>query len=143
MVQEIGRLEVKFLARDNTGAKNIALFLEEIASSLPETILSYVPLLLPHLDGESYLIRNGIVRLLGQVIEKAFCKDAEQAKTPAPSKKVGRKTRHEGESSEEEVVRRYTRFLVGRGCSRSWGYKAIRRMQGKTMDKTKNKAQMR
>lgn len=110
VIQEIGRLEVKFLAKDNTGAKNIALFLEEIASSLPGTVLRYVHVLLPHLDGESYLIRNGVVRLLGQVIEKAFANDISASSSSSSSsrdssskkKQNKKKDQHEGEGEDEE-----------------------------------------
>mmetsp|Transcript_31847 Transcript_31847/g.62206 ORF Transcript_31847/g.62206 Transcript_31847/m.62206 type:complete len:1467 (-) Transcript_31847:249-4649(-) len=106
VLREIGRLDLRIVARDNTGAKNISSFLEEVAERLPKQVLGQVSLLLPHLNGESYLIRNGVINLIGQVIEKAFepssASSSKSGGTKKNRKKPARRCRRTHDSDEEE-----------------------------------------
>lgn len=76
ILREVGRLDVKMLARDSSGARSVGDFLNELAARVPAQVLQFASVLLPHLDGESYLIRNGVVQMVGQLLEKATFPDA-------------------------------------------------------------------
>jgi condensin complex subunit 1 len=59
-------------ARDTSGVKNISVFISELGERLSSNVLPYISLLLPHLSGESYMMRNGIVQMLGFLVAKGF-----------------------------------------------------------------------
>eukprot|EP00484_Ammonia_sp_Unknown_P005006 CAMPEP_0197073468 /NCGR_PEP_ID=MMETSP1384-20130603/210621_1 /TAXON_ID=29189 /ORGANISM="Ammonia sp." /LENGTH=1672 /DNA_ID=CAMNT_0042512305 /DNA_START=42 /DNA_END=5060 /DNA_ORIENTATION=- len=72
MMTEIGHLSGKDLARDTKGTKSLSFFLKEIADRLPHKVLSKISLVVNHLDQESYVMRNGIITMIGSLIEFAF-----------------------------------------------------------------------
>ena len=53
---------------DASGTRYFAAFLVEVSQRAPETMLASVSVLLPHLSGESYTMRNGVLASLGEVV---------------------------------------------------------------------------
>merc|ERR1712130_963860 len=72
VLREIGRIDTVILSRDSSGAKGVTTFLDILSDKLPKVVLSHLSLLMPHLDGESYIIRNGVVKTITNLIQKAF-----------------------------------------------------------------------
>jgi len=75
MMTEIGHLNGKDLARDTKGTKSLSFFLKEIADRQPQKVLSKISLVVNHLDQESYVMRNGIITMIGSLIEYGFNED--------------------------------------------------------------------
>lgn len=69
IMREVGRLDAGLLCRDSTAAKSLSLFIEELADQQADLVLSSLSLLLSHLDGESYIMRNGVVSVIGSILE--------------------------------------------------------------------------
>ncbi|PXF41618.1 Condensin complex subunit 1 [Gracilariopsis chorda] len=67
-IREIARLPSEHLARDSSAAKSIATFISELSERLPDMCRANLALLLSHLDGESYIVRNGLVHMIGKLI---------------------------------------------------------------------------
>jgi len=55
VLREIGKIQPKNFARDTQAAKNISVFIAEVASRLPSVVLPSVPSLLALLDGDVLL----------------------------------------------------------------------------------------
>ncbi|EPS68668.1 condensin complex subunit 1, partial [Genlisea aurea] len=72
LIREIGRTSPKDYVKDTVGAENIGRFLVELADRLPKLFSTNLGLLVQHLGGESYKIRNALVGVLGKLIAKAF-----------------------------------------------------------------------
>eukprot|EP01084_Bolivina_argentea_P140559 247061_1 len=66
---EIGHLNGKDLARDTRGTKSISFFLKNLASKCPKLVLNKISLVVNHLNEESYVMRNGIITMIGSLIE--------------------------------------------------------------------------
>merc|ERR1719334_2176770 len=77
MMTEIGHLNGKELARDTKGTKALSFFLKEIADREPKLVLSKISLVVNHLDQESYVMRNGIITMIGSLIENGFKDNAQ------------------------------------------------------------------
>eukprot|EP01083_Nonionella_stella_P239354 837796_1 len=69
MMTDIGHLNGKDLSRDTRGTKNLSFFLKHLADRCPKQVLSKISLVVNHLDEESYVMRNGIVTMIGSLIE--------------------------------------------------------------------------
>ena len=59
-------------ANDAQGVKNVAMFMEEMARSMPKAVSAHLTLLLPHLGGGAYVIRSAITTALGLVLVGAL-----------------------------------------------------------------------
>jgi condensin complex subunit 1 len=68
LIREIGKLEVADMGKDSSCSKSIATFLEVLGESCPGASLANISVLLPHLEMDSYIIRNGIVQLIGKLL---------------------------------------------------------------------------
>jgi condensin complex subunit 1 len=70
LLREIGRNDPRELAQDSTGTRNIAGFLTELGNLAPMAILRSggISVLLPHLNGESYPIRNAIISIMSGIV---------------------------------------------------------------------------
>ncbi|XP_046850199.1 condensin complex subunit 1-like isoform X2 [Xenia sp. Carnegie-2017] len=68
VLREISSIDPKDLERDTSGARNYSEFLVDLASRIPEHIMSNLSLLLCHLDNEPYCMRNGVLGVMGQLI---------------------------------------------------------------------------
>ncbi|KAJ8021490.1 Condensin complex subunit 1 [Holothuria leucospilota] len=75
IIRELGRMDQQDLARDNSGTRGYAGFISELSDLIPDAILPSISLLLIHLDGESYTMRNGVLTALGNIVCKVLSGD--------------------------------------------------------------------
>uniref|UniRef100_A0A8C3U3B1 Condensin complex subunit 1 n=1 Tax=Catharus ustulatus TaxID=91951 RepID=A0A8C3U3B1_CATUS len=68
LLREIGQKCTQDLAREASGVKGYATFISELAEQIPALVLSNMSVLLPHLDGESYMMRNAILAAMAEVL---------------------------------------------------------------------------
>ncbi|KAM9300116.1 condensin complex subunit 1 [Morus bassanus] len=68
LLREIGQKCLQDLARDASGIKGYATFITELAEQIPALVLSNMSVLLHHLDGESYMMRNAILAAMAGVL---------------------------------------------------------------------------
>ncbi|NXL46487.1 CND1 protein, partial [Podilymbus podiceps] len=68
LLREIGQKCPQDLARDASGIKGYAVFITELAEQIPALVLSNMSVLLRHLDGESYMMRNAILSAMAEVL---------------------------------------------------------------------------
>ncbi|NXC97823.1 CND1 protein, partial [Certhia familiaris] len=68
LLREIGQKCPQDLAREASGVKGYATFISELAEQIPALVLSNMSVLLPHLDGESYMMRNAILSAMAEVL---------------------------------------------------------------------------
>uniref|UniRef100_A0A8D0HHA0 Condensin complex subunit 1 n=1 Tax=Sphenodon punctatus TaxID=8508 RepID=A0A8D0HHA0_SPHPU len=68
LLREIGQKSPQELARDASGAKGYAVFLAELAERIPAVVLSNMSVLLHHLGGESYAMRNAILAAMAEML---------------------------------------------------------------------------
>lgn len=71
VLREIGHIDPDDFKRDNSGADSVSSFLVAMAERLPKLMTVNLSIITPHLDGESYKMRNGIVQVIGTLIIKA------------------------------------------------------------------------
>ncbi|KAK2499670.1 hypothetical protein MC885_021184 [Smutsia gigantea] len=68
IVREIGQKCPQELSRDPSGAKGFAAFLTELAEHIPAILMSSMCILLDHLDGENYMMRNAVLAAMAEMI---------------------------------------------------------------------------
>lgn len=68
LLREIGQKCPQELARDTSGIKGYAVFITELAEQIPALVLSNISVLLRHLDGENYMMRNAILSAMAEVL---------------------------------------------------------------------------
>ncbi|NXC77107.1 CND1 protein, partial [Anhinga anhinga] len=68
LLREIGQICPQDLARDSSGVKGYATFITELAEQIPALVLSNMSVLLCHLDGESYTMRNAILAAMAEML---------------------------------------------------------------------------
>ncbi|NXN31545.1 CND1 protein, partial [Nycticryphes semicollaris] len=68
LLREIGHKCPQDLAHDASGIKGYATFITELAERIPALVLSNISVLLRHLDGESYMMRNAILAAMAEVL---------------------------------------------------------------------------
>uniref|UniRef100_A0A8D2NK63 Condensin complex subunit 1 n=1 Tax=Zosterops lateralis melanops TaxID=1220523 RepID=A0A8D2NK63_ZOSLA len=68
LLREIGQKCPQDLAREASGVKGYATFISELAEQIPALVLANMSVLLPHLDGESYTMRNAILAAMAEVL---------------------------------------------------------------------------
>ena len=70
LLREIGRNDPRELAQDSNGTRNISGFLTELGAKVPMAILRSggISVLLPHLNGEAYAMRNAIMSVLSSIV---------------------------------------------------------------------------
>ncbi|XP_010185996.1 PREDICTED: condensin complex subunit 1, partial [Mesitornis unicolor] len=68
LLREIGQKCPQDLARDASGFKGSATFITELAEQIPAVVLSNMSVLLPHLDEESYTMRNAVLVAMAEVL---------------------------------------------------------------------------
>ncbi|XP_006992148.1 condensin complex subunit 1 isoform X1 [Peromyscus maniculatus bairdii] len=68
IVREIGQKGPQELSRDTAGAKGFAAFLTELAERVPAVLMSSMCILLDHLDGENYMMRNAVLAAMAEMI---------------------------------------------------------------------------
>ncbi len=72
VVREIGHADLAALSKDTNAAKNFAAFLVNLATMMPKTVLQNISMFMPHMDAELYVIRNGMIDTMGQLVLHAF-----------------------------------------------------------------------
>nr|XP_021404490.1 condensin complex subunit 1 isoform X1 [Lonchura striata domestica] len=75
LLREIGQKCPQDLARESSGVKGYATFISELAEQIPALVLSNMSVLLPHLDGESYMMRNAILGAMAEVLVQVLSGD--------------------------------------------------------------------
>ncbi|XP_071066242.1 condensin complex subunit 1 isoform X4 [Dasypus novemcinctus] len=68
IVREIGQKCPQELSRDPLGAKGFAAFLTELAERVPAILMSNMCVLLDHLDGENYMMRNAVLAAMAEMV---------------------------------------------------------------------------
>uniref|UniRef100_A0A8B9RWE7 Condensin complex subunit 1 n=1 Tax=Accipiter nisus TaxID=211598 RepID=A0A8B9RWE7_9AVES len=68
LLREIGQKCPQDLTRDASGIKGYAAFITELAEQIPALVLSNMSVLLRHLDGESYVMRNAVLVAMAEVL---------------------------------------------------------------------------
>uniref|UniRef100_A0A670ZQ92 Condensin complex subunit 1 n=1 Tax=Pseudonaja textilis TaxID=8673 RepID=A0A670ZQ92_PSETE len=68
ILREIGQKCPQELAREASGVKSYAAFLTELTERTPAIVLSNMSVLLHHLDGESYGMRNAILAAMAEML---------------------------------------------------------------------------
>lgn len=71
LVREMASLDVDALARDAVASKSVSTCISAIAERKHEVIKGNLAGLLAHLDGPSYMMRNGIVHAIGILIRES------------------------------------------------------------------------
>ncbi|NWT03132.1 CND1 protein, partial [Mionectes macconnelli] len=68
LLREIGQKCPQDLAREASGVKGYSTFITELAGQIPALVLSNMSVLLHHLDGESYMMRNAILAAMAEAL---------------------------------------------------------------------------
>ncbi|KAM7064926.1 condensin complex subunit 1 isoform 1-T1 [Acridotheres tristis] len=68
LLREIGQKCLQDLAREASGVRGYATFISELAEQIPALVLSNMSVLLPHLDGENYMMRNAVLAAMAEVL---------------------------------------------------------------------------
>lgn len=68
IVREIGQKCPQELSRDTAGAKGFAAFLTELAERIPAVLMANMCILLDHLDGENYMMRNAVLAAIAEMV---------------------------------------------------------------------------
>ncbi|XP_064500638.1 condensin complex subunit 1 isoform X2 [Pseudopipra pipra] len=68
LLREIGQKCPQDLAREASGVKGYSTFVTELAGEIPALLLSNMSVLLHHLDGESYMMRNAILAAMAEAL---------------------------------------------------------------------------
>lgn len=82
MFREICSIDPSDLSMDSSGTKSFASFLVSVSGRTPSAVLPAVPVLLPHLSGESTAFRTGILGVLGELLKSLSGSDAESNLVP-------------------------------------------------------------
>ncbi|XP_006862724.1 PREDICTED: condensin complex subunit 1 [Chrysochloris asiatica] len=75
IVREIGQKCPQELNRDPSGAKGFAAFLTELAERVPAILMSNMCILLDHLDGENYMMRNALLVAMAEMVLQVLNSD--------------------------------------------------------------------
>ncbi|KAM8819961.1 condensin complex subunit 1 [Eudromia elegans] len=72
LLREIGQKCPQDLARDASGIKGYAVFITELAEQIPAVVVSHMSVLLRHLDGENYMMRNAVLAAVAEALMKVL-----------------------------------------------------------------------
>nr|XP_014349218.1 PREDICTED: condensin complex subunit 1 [Latimeria chalumnae] len=64
----LGQKSTQELARESSGVKAYAAFLMELSENIPAIMICSISVLLDHLDGESYTMRNALLFVMGEMV---------------------------------------------------------------------------
>ncbi|XP_055250180.1 condensin complex subunit 1 isoform X1 [Moschus berezovskii] len=81
IVREIGQKCPQELSRDPMGAKGFATFLTELAERIPAILMSSMCILLDHLDGENYMMRNAVLAAMAEMVLQVLSGDQLEAES--------------------------------------------------------------
>jgi condensin complex subunit 1 len=80
VIREIAQIEPGELARDTNATRNYCNFLLEVGGTCGPVVLTAVSSLLPHLDGDSYTMRNCVLSILGDLISGVLSGEGNEEK---------------------------------------------------------------
>ncbi|XP_031564431.1 condensin complex subunit 1-like [Actinia tenebrosa] len=72
IIREIGMMNPADLTKDTSGTRAYADFIVDLTSRIPSLVLNNISLLICHLDGESYSMRNGVLGAMGEIVLKVL-----------------------------------------------------------------------
>ncbi|XP_030902731.2 condensin complex subunit 1 isoform X2 [Melopsittacus undulatus] len=75
LLRELGQKCPQDLAHDASVIKGCAVFITELAEQIPALVLSNMSVLLRHLDGESYMMRNAVLAAMAEVLVQVLSGD--------------------------------------------------------------------
>eukprot|EP01138_Halocafeteria_seosinensis_P000945 gb/GECG01000968.1/.p1 GENE.gb/GECG01000968.1/~~gb/GECG01000968.1/.p1 ORF type:complete len:1486 (+),score=236.86 gb/GECG01000968.1/:1-4458(+) len=101
IIREVARLNLRD-SKDSAGVKNVAAFINELASALPVSMLQNVSMLLPHLDAEIHTVRSTIVSCLGHVVRNVFSPEELKKHAETDVKQGTEKEQSEEDTSRED-----------------------------------------
>ncbi|XP_029436445.1 condensin complex subunit 1 [Rhinatrema bivittatum] len=68
IMREIGQKCPQELVRETSGVRAYTVFLTELAEKIPSVMLPSISVLLDHLDGESYVMRNAVLGVVTEIV---------------------------------------------------------------------------
>ncbi|XP_069506775.1 condensin complex subunit 1 isoform X2 [Ambystoma mexicanum] len=75
IMREIGQKSPQELARETSGVKAYSSFLTELGEQIPAIMIPSISVLLDHLDGESYMMRNAVLSLMSEMVIRVLSGD--------------------------------------------------------------------
>ncbi|XP_078507673.1 condensin complex subunit 1 isoform X2 [Lissotriton helveticus] len=75
IMREIGQKGPQELARETSGVKAYASFLTELGEQIPAIMIPSISVLLDHLDGESYMMRNAVLSVMAEMVIRVLSGD--------------------------------------------------------------------
>ncbi|XP_069099190.1 condensin complex subunit 1 [Pleurodeles waltl] len=75
IMREIGQKSPQELARETSGVKAYASFLTELGEQIPAVMIPSISVLLDHLDGESYMMRNAVLSVMAEMVIRVLSGD--------------------------------------------------------------------
>uniref|UniRef100_H2ZI75 Condensin complex subunit 1 N-terminal domain-containing protein n=1 Tax=Ciona savignyi TaxID=51511 RepID=H2ZI75_CIOSA len=75
ILRELDHIPEKEFMRDGASTKTICSFILELARLLPDAVLINISLLLTRMDEESYLMRNSVLSVIGEIIMQCLSKE--------------------------------------------------------------------
>jgi len=99
LLREIGRLDFSavssFDAGRASGVKNLAPFINELASRDPNVVRANICFILPHLNSEPYYIRSSVAQAIGFLVQRTDASDSDDETN------IGGPTENTGNENEE------------------------------------------
>lgn len=80
VIREIAQIEPGELARDTNATRNYCNFLLELGATCGPVVLTVISSLLPHLDGDSYTMRNCVLSMVGDLISGVLSEEGSEEK---------------------------------------------------------------
>ncbi|CAH2322684.1 condensin complex subunit 1 [Pelobates cultripes] len=75
IMREIGQKCSQDLSREMSGVKALAAFLTELSERIPAIMMPSISVLLDYLDGESYVMRNAMLTVMGEMVIRVLSGD--------------------------------------------------------------------
>ncbi|KAK3726740.1 hypothetical protein QZH41_008305, partial [Actinostola sp. cb2023] len=72
IIREIGMMNPSDLSKDSSGTRAFADFIVDLTSRIPSIVLTNISMLMCHLDGESYSMRNGVLGAMGEIVQRVL-----------------------------------------------------------------------
>ncbi|XP_061675674.1 condensin complex subunit 1 isoform X2 [Syngnathoides biaculeatus] len=83
VIREIGQKSNEELAREGSGVKAFSSFLSELSALVPELLIPNISVLIPHLEGESHMMRVAVCEVLGDILVRVLCGDGLEESSKA------------------------------------------------------------
>ncbi|XP_075468792.1 condensin complex subunit 1 isoform X2 [Ascaphus truei] len=75
IMREIGQKCSQDLSRESSAVKALAAFLTELSERIPAIMMPSISVLLDYLDGESYVMRNAVLTIMGEMVIRVLSGD--------------------------------------------------------------------